>query len=325
MKWNIKVLITCALAVGLALSAGLTTQPVGATSNFCDSPKPDGLVWYVGRPVTEAGWLEKGATFESQIEVCNDNTETRQLNVYATPYSIAQNDYTGVDFISKTTWNKLSEWISFPAGDNFTIASGQTIYIPFKITVPTDGSAITGSQAASIMLEGAQVYGDGDESAVLSTKRFLWVAYANINGDGLRQSGDILEWRADGSVLFSNENGLNTYSLIENTGNVSFTSQHHVTITDLFRNEAVAYDKEGKMMIMPESKRANEFKWGEAPAAGLFKITEQISYLDQVKHFEKIVLIFPLWLLIIVAIIIVLLVAALIMKIRNYREGKQSD
>jgi hypothetical protein len=314
--------INAAIISVMALAMGLWSTPVGA-EGVCDSPEPDGVVWYSGGSRTFTGWLEKGGTYEGQIEACNKNTETKVIEVYSAPYSVAQNDYTGPDFITQTSWNRIADWISFPDSDSYTIASGQTVFIKFKITVPDDGTAISGSQAAAIMLEDTQVYGAEDQSNVLSTKRFSWLVFADIRGDGLRWGGQTLEWKADGPVLFDNSNGVKTYSVIENLGNVSFTAQYHVVITDAFRNGEVVFERDTEPTILPESKRANEFKWDNAPALGVFNITETINYYDNNETYTKTVYIFPLWLLIILAAMIVLLVTALILKVRKHHEKRQ--
>jgi hypothetical protein len=311
------------MAIAAGLTAGLASTPVGA-EGVCENPKSDGIVWYLGGSRTFAGWLERGGTYEGQIEACNDSTETKTIEVYSAPYSVAQNDYTGPDFITQPSWNRIADWISFPDSDSYTIDSGQTVFIKFKITVPDDGTAISGSQSAAIMLEDTQVYGVEDESNVLSTKRFSWLVFADIRGDGLKWGGQTLEWKADGPVLFDNSNGVKTYSVIENMGNVSFQAQHDVVITDAFRNGEVVFEKSTEPTILPESKQASEFKWENAPALGVFNITETINYLDNNETYTKTVYIFPLWLLIILAAVIILLVIALILKIRQHREGKQT-
>jgi hypothetical protein len=324
MKQSIRGAITGLMALAIVFAAASISQPVGAVSGICDDPQDDGLVWYIGGPTTKAGWMDPGAVYEGQIEACNANSAGRKISVSSSPYSVSQSDYIGIDFISKNSWNMLADWISFPSGDSYEIASGQTIYIPFKITVPSDGSAIAGSQAAMIMLEGGEIYGSTEQSSLLSTKRFGWAVFADINGADLHQSGQIEQWKADGPLLLDNRDGLNVFSLMENTGNVSFNSRHELVITDLLRDKVV-YENQSEMSILPESKRANEQKWDQLPALGLYKVQEQISYLDQSVPHEAIVLVVPLWLLIIIAMIIILLVAAIVIKVREHRKSTELD
>jgi len=322
MKRFISILITGIFALGLCLSLSFTPESAGA-AGICDTPENDGVVWYSGGPKTKAGWLEKGDSYEGVIEACNDNVNAQIINIYTTPYSISQNDFSGADFISQNSWNKLAEWISFPDGESYIIQSGETIFIDFKIDVPNDGTVISGSQASSIMLEGAEVFGESEENSVLSTKRFAWLVFADINGDGLRWGGNTYEWNTNGPIVLDNKDGIKTGLIIENSGNVNFDVKSHVAISDAFKNDKVIFEKDSEMTVFPESKRANEVKWEEAPALGLFNVTETVSYLDKNETFTKTILMFPLWLLLIIAVIIVLLIVALVLKIRNSKSKKQ--
>ncbi|MDL2327930.1 hypothetical protein LJC64_04720 [Ruminococcaceae bacterium OttesenSCG-928-A11] len=320
MKSSFKIFTVGVCVAIIALMSSITgMESVGAVNNICSKPKEDGVVWYTGNP-TLVGWLDPGEVYEGTIEACNDNVEALSITAYPAPYSINQNDFYGTDFTSKGSWNKLADWISFPNGDTFTINSGQTIFIPFKITVPSNDSVIAGSQAAAIMLENNEVYGNQEESGVLSTKRFAWIVHADVNGGGLRQEGKVLSWKADGPLIFDNTNGINTYSLVENIGNVSFKAKYKLTITDSFRNNALAYEKETEKTMLPESKISNEFKWNEAPAVGWFRIREEITVFDKTETFEKMILIIPLWFIVVVVAILILLIWAIILKIRQHRE-----
>jgi hypothetical protein len=304
---------------GLMLLLGLAT-PVGASAR-CDTPEKDGLVWYTGESRTRIGWLNPGDSYDGEIEACNGDIIDRSVVPSTEPYSINQGDYKTPDFMTATDWNKLADWITFDK-DRYDLSPSETIYIKFHVQVPSDGTAFTGSQAASIMLTDVFNDTDGGQTGLMTEKRVLWMVTANINGSDIRYGGDLLEWNASGWLVFDNGD-VWTRSLLENTGNMSFTAKHHLVIKDLWRNEAVVYEKEAENDVYPNNKRANEFRWEEAPIFGLFKISEQISYFDETKNFEKIILIIPLWLLIIIAAIILLLIMAIILKIREHHKDKE--
>lgn len=315
MKRTAGAILVAALCI-ISLSSCGEAGAIG----YCDSPEADSVVWYRGDSVTRAGAMEPGQAYYGEIEACNSDVVTRKVKMETAPYSINQADYENVDFITKTPWNKLADWISFPDGDTYTIGTGETVFLKFRIQVPTDGTAISGTQTASIML--TDVFReDSDSSVGLQTEqRYLWMVTADINGAGLRQEGKIHRWQADGPLVFDNTKGIKTYSLVENTGNVNFTAKYKLKITDLWRNNALAYEAEAEKDIFPESKRANEFVWNEAPAIGIFNIKEEITVYDKTETFEKVVLILPLWFVIIVVAIIILLLWALILKIKKHRE-----
>lgn len=306
-----------AIIIGAVLF--LPNNNVGATNISCDHPEDNGVIWYMGGSVTKIGELNPGQSYEGEIEACNADTITRKIKLESAPYSINQNDYDNVDFLTKNDWNRLADWISFPDGDMYTIGSGKTIFLKFRVEVPNDGTAIAGTQSASIML--TDVFrDDNSENVGLQTeKRYLWQVTADVDGANLRREGKITSWKADGPLVFDNRNGINTRSIVENTGNVSFVVKYKVAVMDAFRNDAIAYTKESEKEVLPESKRANDFKWNETPAVGWFKIREEITVFDKTETFEKMVLVVPFWFVIIAVAIIVLLVWALVLKVKQHR------
>ena len=283
----------------------------------CENPEADSVIWYKGNSVTRAGTLEPGQSYYGEIEACNSDIVARKVKMSTAPYSINQADYENVDFMTSNDWNRLADWISFPDGDTYTIESGQTVYLKFRIQVPSDGSAIGGTQSASLML--TDVFREeGSENVGLQTEaRYLWQVTADINSSDLRREGKITSWWADGILVFDNSNGLKTKSIIENTGNVSFMADYHVTFYDVFRNNAIAYEADAEKEILPESSRANEFKWNEAPAVGWFKVVEEITVYGKTETFEKTIFVVPLWFIVIVVAIIILLIWALILRIKQ--------
>jgi hypothetical protein len=269
-------------------------------------------IWVHGDGYTRIGWLEKGEVYNGQIEIWNEGTEAREVALEVTPYTIDQNDGSTKVFNSRTPRTELADWVTFPGGSKYTFAADETRKIDYTMTVPID--AITGSQSAAISVYGVNDNGNSDVTGAVVEGKFMWVLFADINGDPIIEKGAVTSWDIDW-IIFDNTM-TTSKTTIENQGNLNFVAKTHLKFADFFGG-AVAFEDEQENMVLAESKRVVSQNWAGAPALGLFNVSQEVSYLDTTERFNKVVLIVPIWLLIIFAIVIALLILALITKIRE--------
>jgi hypothetical protein len=308
-----RVLGVVVVVLAAGLLAGLSTQPTRAEVN--------GLkVWILGeKPVRVEKRLNEGESFASQIEIQNNNDETVTVSLTPSPYSYGPANEYLPDYSTQKAYTQLANWIRLPRGDKYNIMAGETISVDYNFTVPE--GAIGGSQSAAILIHTEQPEESTRDVGVSGRSNFAYVIIANINGQSLREGGQVVRWDTPWIVL--DESEIKIESAIENTGNINFMADYKLTINEWFDSQKIAYQESKRVDVLPESGRMVDHKWADAPALGLFKVKEEVKFLDETKMFERTVLIFPMWLLIIVIAIILLLVTALVLKIRSYREEKQ--
>lgn len=280
-------------------------------------------LWVLGDGYERLGTLEKGSSHIGSIQLRNDDNIIRHIEMSTDPYSIDQEDGFSNDFETESDWTQLSKWISFPNGMRYSINPGEVITVDYRVDIPSN--AIDGSQSAAISFgyvprEGVNSIGSESVSTIIESE-FMWLLYADINGDSLVYNTKATNWNI--SCLFFDNKNVTATTTVENYGNISSSVEAHIEFSDFF-GDTLRYEDNKEATVLPESKRAVIQKWDEAPQLGLFNVKEKITINEKVEVFEKTVLIFPLWLLLIIIVIIILLLIALILKIRKHSENKQN-
>jgi hypothetical protein len=274
-----------------------------------------------GEGRTELGWMSPGDHYEAEIEVRNAFSTDRTLEVKATPFSMSDDNSNDYDYITKKVRTTLSEWISFPGGHEYLLSPGEIRSIKYVIDIPIDWR-IGGGQSAAINFDygNSSINASGDNTIVMESS-FAWLLRANLSGEQLREEGEVISWDM-GQILFDNSKGVNSDTVVKNSGNVNFEMNNRVVINKFFSGDEV-YNQEKTGTVLAESQWKSNLNWDGAPALGLFNVTNEVEFLGQAQFSEtRWVLLIPIWLLVIIIAIIALLVAALIIKIRNHREGK---
>ncbi|GHU08503.1 hypothetical protein FACS189431_4880 [Alphaproteobacteria bacterium] len=269
-------------------------------------------VWVHGDGYTRIGWLEKGEIYHGQIEIYNEGTESREVLLETTPYTIDQNDGDTKIFSNWTSRTELADWVTFPDGPRYTFGAEETRKIDYTVTVPTN--AITGSQSAAISVYGEKGNGESSATGTSVEGKFMWILFADINGDPIMEKGAVTSWDIDWLIF---DNAMTTAkTTIENRGNLAFTTKARIKFESFF-DGAVMYEDEKENTVLAEGKRVVTQNWGGAPVLGLFNVSEEVSYLDRTENFSKIVLIVPIWFVIIFVTVIILLLLALVLRIKE--------
>ena len=273
--------------------------------------KTDGTNVYVlgDKPKRIEGFMDPGDSYASEIEVLNSNDERVTVTVTPRPYSfeLSGREYLP-NFTSQSGRTEFSKWIVFPEGEEYKIEPGETKKIGYEFTVPQ--GALSGSQAAAILVHTVTgTEGQAVDKNIAAESSYGYIIHVNINGDDIKEEGKVLSWETDGLTF---NPVIRTFSLIENTGNVSFTSNYKLQVMDMIRGNKLVYETDKNADVLAESKRTVTHNWDKAPRLGIFKVKQTVTYLKETEEFSKTVIICPLWLIILVALLIVFAVVAIV-------------
>lgn len=276
-------------------------------------------------PPTQSIVLIPGESYSNSLRISNANSSTRDLKYSVHIGSFSENgskegkdDYGTVDHISVSNYNQIMDWISFDKEEG-TVAPNTTDIVTYTINVPDNAPA--GGQYATIIIRDETGSANGENNgnvAISSVYQFASIIYAEVAGE-TRQTGTVL----DNSIpTFSFDSPFTVSSTVENSGNVHTDAKYTLQIWPLFSNEEIYTNEEEPMtsLILPETKRYNVQMWDESPSIGIFKVKQIVEIFGETSTIEKIVILCPLWILLMVVFVVV---AIIIWIIARYKANKK--
>lgn len=286
------------------------------------APEDDNVVMSL-RPSEQEIELKPGQHFEGSVVVYNVGKKPFDFEASVAPYQVKNNDYEQ-DFISTSESTRMANWITLSETE-FSVKPNQSAEVKFAVDVPEDTPG--GGQYAAIIIRTESE--QHQESGVDVIGQIAALVYGHVEGTELRASGYVQNYQFP-SLMFGNEFKIN--SVVENTGNVDFKVTETLTIKDFFTNrEAINPESVNdagypvgttSATVLPGTARTFKMTWKDAPQVGIFRVKHTISYLDQDQVTEKIVVVCPLWLIVLIALILVLMIIWLIMSLVGYRKKK---
>ena len=265
-----------------------------------------------------------GGQYDGRFRVRQTGHETSDIMIMVAPLNPAR------DYETETDRTQIKHWTTFSIegcdvdrvedGDTYvTMRSQEECFVNYHISVPHD--AMGGSQNASIVVRSAVRSDVGQTSGQSGLNYQYQIAYAlfsDVDGPGAHYAGKILEnnipW-----ILFNPP--LEVNSLIENTGNLDFKTTHKVVMNDYFGGKEV-FNKSWTGLVMADSKGTEKAIWEEAPAFGLFQVTQEIKALDEESNKTQLVLLIPIWLILIILGVIILLVWAVVLRAKQQKDNQ---
>lgn len=313
----------------LALMAfiGVITLGFGVTNASAEEIDVDSGKQYTDRgyllisPATlKYGLLEPGSNYTETIRAYNVGGKSLTFDLTSEAFWVQDGTYDAV-FSEPSNRTKLSEWITFPDGTEYTIEPNENVEIRIRVKVPKD--AIGGGQYAAVMAN-IKPNNESGEASVQAQARIALQVYSTINGE-ITYKGAL---KAQSIAGFSFEPIIKTSSTIENTGNADFEAKYHLTIKSVFGGD-IAHEDTQEKIVLPETTRIFEQSWGGAPALGIFNVSQEITYVNEngeqvVETYEKVTIICPLWLIVIVAAFIVLAIVYAVVSSKKRKAGKNS-
>lgn len=268
--------------------------------------------------------LIPGETYNGSLQISNSNESQRDLKYSVAVGSFSEHKEEGardrvvVDHVTRSSYNQMMDWITL-GKEKGVVPPNETDVLTYSIKVPEDAPA--GGQYATILVRDDTNKGDGGDGniAIQNVVQFASVIYAEVAGE-TTESGKITE-NSIPSVLFNAP--LSVSSVVKNSGNVHTDAEYTLQVWPLFSGEEVYSntDKPMTSLILPGVEKYNVQTWDEAPMVGIFKVKQTVKIYDDVSTVEKMVIICPLWLIIIIVIAIVAVIVFVAAKIRNSRKN----
>lgn len=267
--------------------------------------------------------LEAGKTYESSVRISNTGRLPFDVKASVSPYYVSGDDYSP-DFDTTSSYAKLANWVKLEK-EEYHLEPGESEIVNFTVDVPKD--VVSGGQYAAIMLLSDS--GIEDDSAVKVQSQLAAIIYGHIDGADVHAEGKLLEHSLPGFMFDPNISATQT---VENTGNIDFRVRHTMTVTDFFTNQDVvtadSFSSDGQMIghntavVLPNTTRTGILAWNEAPRLGLFKVTQEISFLNQEYEFSQLVFICPIWLIAIVVVAVIGIIFWLIYRTKTRKNAK---
>ena len=293
-------LVLVATAV-LILTAGKLTH--AATNDSV----PTAAVSITITPAKSVLELTPGARYDGSFSVINTGANAFDFNLSVKPYSITNDSY-DYSLTEETSYTYVSRWVSFDQ-TVYHLKSDETIKVLYHVDVPENAPA-GGSYAVILaQTESAQT----DHSAIDSSQEVGMLIFARVQGN-IRQQGRIVSQEIRRFYLSL---PLSATARLENTGNLDFNVTNKFTVQTLLGK--TVYTKTRQDTILPKTYRDTEITWDQTPAIGIFKATQEMSFLGKTTSVSKIVVVVPIWLIILSLLIIAAVVFVHIMSVRRKR------
>ena len=260
------------------------------------------------------GRLEPGKIYESEFRVKNIGTEKLNYRVYVTPYYEQGEEGEKVYTVSNH-YTYLSEWISFDKTEG-SLAPNASELVTFRAAIPENVAG--GAQNAAIMVETNDSI---DNSKVVSASgRVALILFSQINGE-TNACGKIIDKNIPGLLL---NPPIVASGRVENCGNLDLNVKYTMEVSPIFSNEVIYTNEENPTYLatLPETRRYTKVEWEGAPSIGIFKVKLAVEYNGQTENLEKIVIVCPLWLIMLIIAFIGAVIFFLISRCRSRKNNK---
>lgn len=234
-------------------------------------------------PASVSFKIDAGDAKRDSMQIINDGDVAYDFIVYARPYSVSNERYEP-NFSAITANTNVQKWVQFDK-TKYHLEPGEKATVSYTIRVPAD--AAPGGHYGVLFAETQQR--NLDATGVARQKRVGNLVYATVNGKA-RSGGTIKEF-----ILpwWQTTPPLQSSARVTNTGNVDFDAQVTTIARDLFGRTKFTYT--GDPIVLPGTTRLIEMPWEKAPHFGLFKVEQNVAFLDQKHQNSGYVLIAPRW------------------------------
>ena len=252
-----------------------------------------------------------------RLIVPSDANEPSNYELTIQPFTVDENNRTQLE--PKGGYSEIIDWITISDDGDRTgvIQPGESKTINYTINVPEDAPA--GGQYCAVVIK---AYSNND-SGIKQTHDMTHLIYAEVAGETRRQ-GEITSLTVPGFLFSGN---LTAGASVKNLGNVHSNVKHTLKIYPLIGDEELYTNGEDPQenLIMPEATRYTSVAWEQTPSAGIFRVKYTVEFEGIKNELEKIVIICPLWLLIIILLFIVTLIYRLATSSKSGKKTKKES
>jgi len=305
---------TKAIFAGLAAAVMLTVSGIfGSTSVNAEDNFPYYLLTSPAKHTL--GELEPGKTYDGTFLVRNVGTEDFDFKVYAAPYH-EEDEHGKQVFETSNKYTYLSEWITFDRVKG-SLKPQTEMTISYRVKVPSN--AVGGAQNAAIMVETDTPL--KSKGTVSASARAALILFSQVNGE-INECGKIVDKNIPTLLL---NPPITASGRVENCGNIDLNVKYVMDVYSLFGSEPI-YSNESDPKILatlPETRRYTNVKWEGTPAFGIFNVRLSITYAGKVEKLEKLVIVCPLWLIVLIIVFIGAVVFWLVSRSRSRKEARK--
>ncbi|MDO4978639.1 MAG: hypothetical protein Q4E47_00595 [Candidatus Saccharibacteria bacterium] len=254
------------------------------------------------------GELTPGDRYSSKFTIINSGDSDLEYKVYTTGYTVSDGDYKASFPENTSTFTTIQKWFKFSETEG-TLKAKDRKEIEYTVTVPKDAPG--GGQYAAIMIETTS----GEGSVISANARAGLVVYSTVLGDNV-SCNEISNISASGFLMSP---PISVATTIKNCGNIESSATYTLTVNSIFGKEVYSNSAEPDVRtILPNTSRLNIVKWEETPIFGIYKVRLKVEVPGEVKEFEKLVFICPIWVFIIVILLIGFIVFMIIVRKRKH-------
>lgn len=222
-------------------------------------------------------------------------------------------------FEAKDSYSEIVNWITIPEEDvKGIIKPNEPKKIVYRITVPENAPA--GGQYAVIIVK---TY-DDNGSDIKQIYEMTQAIYAEVAGETIR-GGEVISTNLP-TVLFSGN--LTASATIKNNGNIHAYAKHTLKVLPLFGDEELFTNEESPQegaVIMPGASRLTSIAWENTPVAGIFRVKYSVEFEGVKNELEKIVIVCPLWLLIVIVLFVATIIYRLLTSAKPSKKTKKES
>ena len=264
--------------------------------------------------------LSPGQIFQGQLEVSNPSTEdSLHYTVALRPFTVEDESYQ-LSFEDTTDFSQILSWVTL-AQTSGTLAPGAKDIVAYQIAVPSDAPAGGQYLAFLVAPSDENMAQPTNGMTIKHSANIASLLYATVDGK-IKQELTVLENKAK---LIYLDGPIKVSSLVKNSGNTHLEASYALTIRSFLGNVRLYSTKEQPNLrtLIPGTKFYFEQTWDDTPVLGLFKVEQEIRYLDTQSSSETYVLACPTWFLVLLLAFLGSLVYALIERI--FRAKVQSS
>lgn len=285
-----------------SLVAGTAWSPVSAQDTAQSTES------ITASPSSESFSINAGDTKRSKMQIINDGQVAYDFAVYARPYSVINENYDPSFSVIKNNTN-VHKWVKFDK-TSYRLEPGQKAIVTYTVLVPAD--AAPGGHYGVIFAETQNR--DIGSTGVSRQKRVGNLIYARVNGT-VQESGKFLEFTLP---FWQRSSPLVSSARITNTGNVDFDTAVRTVAKDIFGRTKFTYT--GDPVVLPDTTRLVKMNWDKAPNFGLFRVSQNVAFLDQKHTKSGMVLLAPVWFPI---LLVIALTGGIVYAVLAYRKRRR--
>ena len=271
-------------------------------------------------PMKEKIVLTPGQKFHGSLKITNPASSEEDFAYRAGVEAISFDEGYNMSFGDTQKYSDIVKWISVknPTG---VVRPNETATIYFDIDVPSDAPA--GSQYAAITVGTVESEGAGNLN-IKQNVQMAHIIYANVAGETIYDASvsdiELPSFMFSGSISGS--------ALVKNNGNSYVNVERILQVFPLFSDEEVYTNEEDpdSSIVLPESQRRTITSWDETPSIGIFNVRYTVMIDgEEAGHAEKLVIICPLWLMVVIVFGIVSAVIYLVTRSKSRKNAKKND